>query len=74
MCSSIIIIIIIIIVACRDPLLGNDSEQTTKQRPLLGNRFLISISWTTTGPVFSTRSMPRCYKQDSWNNESVVEY
>jgi hypothetical protein len=24
------------------------------------------------GTVFSVRSMPRCYKQDSWSNELVV--
>jgi hypothetical protein len=25
------------------------------------------------GDVFSVRSVPRCYKQDSWRNELVVE-
>jgi hypothetical protein len=71
------------------------ANQTKKQCPLLGNKFLISkytqpllsnafeneYALTATnqhstieelfGTIFSRLTVPRSYKQDSWNNESV---
>jgi hypothetical protein len=61
-----------------DPLLGNDSEISKSTKPLLSNRFgnkhvcTATIGNSNIGKVFSVRSVPRCYKQDSWSNELVV--
>jgi hypothetical protein len=54
-----------------DPLLGNDSEKTAMQQPLLSNRFANNhvykavIGNSNRGTVFSVRSVSICYKQNS---------
>jgi hypothetical protein len=66
-----------------DPLLSGDREigdctaVTARQRPASrGMAFLGGPSTkqlnSNRGTVFSVRSLPRCYKQDNWNNELVL--
>jgi hypothetical protein len=51
-----------------DPLLGNDREITNIQQPFLSNGSAImlprQLHKTIRVTVFSTRSVPRCYRQD----------
>jgi hypothetical protein len=48
-------------------------KTTAVARQLLNSDHIgIRTDANETGMVFSTRSTPRCYKQDSWGNESVV--
>jgi hypothetical protein len=52
-------------------LLGNDRKTSNIQQPLVSNGFA-TIELQQRGTAISVRSMPRCYKQDSWSNELVA--
>jgi hypothetical protein len=59
-------------VACRDPLLGNDRGTNSEIMPAARQQILdkqqLNYNRET---MFFARSVPRCYKQDNWSNESV---
>jgi hypothetical protein len=54
------------------------AKEAASQQPLLSNGYANKHSRTATiensnrVTVFSVRSMPRCYKQDSWSNVLAV--
>jgi hypothetical protein len=58
-----------------DPLLGSGRETNngtthSARQQILDKKQL----HYNRGTAFSTRAVPRCYKQDSWSSESVVGY
>jgi hypothetical protein len=68
-----------------DVLLGSDCKigdravAIVRQWPTNNNRGMVFSAWSTKqqlnsirGPVFSVRSVPKFYKQDSWSNKLVV--
>jgi hypothetical protein len=60
------------IVACR-PLLGNDRKISKTTTSVTHKHvFTATIGNSNKGTVFSVRSVPRCYKQDSWSNELLA--
>jgi hypothetical protein len=62
-------------VACRDLLLGNDCETNNETMPAARQQILDKQQLNyNKGMVFSMWSMPKCYNQDNWSNESVVGY
>lgn len=52
-------------------LLGNDRETRKIQLSFVNNGFA-TIELQQRGTAISVRSVPRCYKQESWSNELVV--
>jgi hypothetical protein len=54
------------------------AKEAAVQQPLLSNGVANkrlstkTIGYSNRGMVFSVLSMPKCYKQDSWSNESIV--
>jgi hypothetical protein len=62
-------------VACRDPLLGNDRETNNETMHTARQQILDKQQLNyNKGTVFSTWSIPKCYKHDNLSNESVVGY
>jgi hypothetical protein len=65
----------IYIVACTDPLLGSDRETNNEKTPSARQQIFDKKQfYYNRGTVFFTRSVPICYKQDSWSSESVLGY